>query len=372
VVIPDLPLPVNPVFHEPKLFLQRLIHWVGENLGVRCAVLLVTDSQHQHLEILAATGVPAGQLQDLRLARGVGLVGRVWDEGVSLLETPAPGDVLLAGEMPVLCIPLVEEGATVGVVAVRERVDGQPLTADDRVLLEAMAPRLVQLLGRYQGHNDLVRDFAAVQSSLRVTTRVGTLPHTDVAAVCEEICLATARRLALPAEELRYLAFALQHYDVGLGGVPPYLLNKTESLTDSERHQLERHVQAGLVTLAPLQPPPKVRQIILHHHENYDGTGYPKGLAGEAIPLGSRLIALTDSLRALLQQRPWRPAVPLPDALAEIQALAGTRYCPRLAAIFLEEAEQRRAKIEELRQRADDGEDLKRPAPLHPVQLVRG
>jgi len=125
------------------------------------------------------------------------------------------------------------------------------------------------------------------------------------------------------------------------------------------------------VTLAPLQPPPKVRQIILHHHENYDGSGYPKGLAGEAIPLGSRLVALSDSLRALLQRRPWRPAVPLADALAEIQALAGTRYCPRLAAVFLSEAEKRRTLIEELRQRADDGEDLKRPAPLHPVQLVR-
>ena len=99
------------------------------------------------------------------------------------------------------------------------------------------------------------------------------------------------------------------------------LLNKVEALSDAERAQLERHVQVGLVTLAPLQPPPKVRQIILHHHENYDGTGYPKGLAGEAIPLGSRLVALSDSLRALLQRRPWRRAVPLADALAEIQAL---------------------------------------------------
>jgi HD-GYP domain-containing protein (c-di-GMP phosphodiesterase class II) len=125
------------------------------------------------------------------------------------------------------------------------------------------------------------------------------------------------------------------------------------------------------VTLAPLQPPPKVREIILHHHENYDGSGYPKGLSGEAIPLGSRLVSLADSLRALLQRRPWRPAVPLADALAEIQAFAGTRYCPRVTSVFLEEAARRRKLIEELRERADDGEDLKRPAPLHPVQLQR-
>jgi response regulator RpfG family c-di-GMP phosphodiesterase len=301
----------------------------------------------------------------------VGLAGKVWRDGRTRLAVPEPGDVLLIGETPVLCVAFGDRETVSGVVAVRDRLDGRDLTDDDRLLLEAMAPRLVHLLTRYEGYDDLARDFAAIQSSLRVTTRVGTLPHSDVAAVCQEICLATARRLGLPEADIRHLAFALQHYDVGLGSVPPYVLNKTERLTEAERALLERHVKVGLVTLAPLQPPPKVRQIILHHHENFDGSGYPKGLVGEAIPLGSRLIALSDSLRALLQRRPWRAAVPLPDALAEIQALAGTRYCPRLTAVFLEEAGRRRRQIEELRQRADDGEDLKRPAPLHPVQLVR-
>ncbi len=372
VVMPEPPAAINPVFHEPRLFLQRMIHWVGENLGVRTAILLKADAAGDHLSALAATGLPAGQLLDLRLSAGVGLAGRAWRDNESLLQVPDTGDVLLAGESTALCVPLDNDGVTVGVVAVRDRVDGRPLSDDDRMLLEAMAPRLVHLLSRFEGHEEQVRDFAAIQSSLRVTTRVGTLPHADVAGICQEICLATARRLGLPATEIRHLAFALQYYDVGLGSVPPHLLNKIEALTDIERGQVERHVQVGLVTLAPLQPPPKVRQIILHHHENYDGTGYPKGLAGEAIPLGSRLIALTDSLRALLQRRPWRPAVPLQVALAEIQALAGTRYCPRLAAIFLEEAERRRVLIEDLRQRADDGEDLKRPAPLYPVQMIRG
>jgi signal transduction histidine kinase len=374
VVLPDPPASINPVLHEPRLFLQRLVHWVGENLGVRNAVVLTGDADGDTLQALAATGVAAGQLQELRLAPGVGLAGQVWQEGRSRLEVPAPGDVLLAGEAPVLCVPLTAEhdDQPRGVVAVRDRVDGRPLGEDDRLLLEAMAPLMVSLLERYEDHEGSVRDFAAIQSSLRVTTRVGSLPHADVASVCQEVCLATARRLGLPEVEVRHLAFALQYYDVGLGSVPPYLLNKTGALTEHERVQLQRHVQVGLVTLAPLQPSPKVRQIILHHHENYDGTGYPKGLAGEAIPLGSRLIALADSLRALLQRRPWRPAVPLSEALAEIQALAGTRYCPRLTAVFLEEAQNRRLLIEDLRQRADDGEDLKRPASLHPVQLVRG
>lgn len=371
VVMPEPPQAVHPVFHEPRLFLQRLVHWVGENLGVRTVVLLTANRGGGQLSVLCATGLPAGRLEGLRLAPGVGLVGQVWREGRTRLAAPAAGDVLLTGKAPALCVPLAGEQDIRGVIVVRDRLDGRRLSDDDRLLLEAMAPRLVHLLARYRGHEETTRDFAAIQSSLRVTTRVGTLPHADVAAVCQEICLATARRLDLAEEDIRHLAFALHYYDVGLGCVPPYLLNKTERLTEAERALLERHVKVGLTTLAPLQPSSKVRQIILHHHENYDGTGYPKGLAGEAIPLGSRLIALSDSLRALLQRRPWRPAVPLTDALAEIQALTGTRYCPRLTAIFLEEAARRQSLIEDLRQRADDGEDLKRPAPLHPVQLVK-
>lgn len=372
VVIPEAPVPMNPVFHDPRLFLQRLVHWVSENLGVRTAVILHADEQLQHLQVLAAAGVSAGHLQNLKLARGVGLVGRAWQDNVSCLAPPTEDDAILSDDGPVLCVPLCNsDGVAIGVVAVRGRLDGREFGDDDRLTLEAMAPRLVHLMTRFRRHEDLLRDFGAIQTSLRATTRVGSLPHADVAGVCQEICLATARRLGLPDTEVQHLAFALRYYDVGLGSVPPHLLQKVEALTEAERVQLERHVQAGLVTLAPLKPSAKVREIILHHHENYDGSGYPKGLTGESIPLGSRLVSLTDSLRALLQRRPWRPAVPLADALAEIQAFAGTRYCPRVTAVFLEEAADRAKLIEDLRQRADDGEDLKRPAPLHPVQSPR-
>ena len=364
VVVPEPPVSPDPALREPRLFMQRMAHWVADNVGARAVVLLTVGDDGQDLRVLAATGVPAGQLEDLRLAEGVGLAGRAWSEAATVLDTPLAGDPLLAGEQPVLCVPLVQDGRAMGVVAVRDTLDGRDLGDDHRLLLESMAPRLAYLLERHDDHGAVTRDYAAIQHSLRVTTRVGALPHADVASVCEEICLATARRLGLPDDELRHLAFALRHYDVGLGSVPPYLLGKSGDLSDAERAMLERHVGAGISTLEPLQPPSNVRQIILHHHENYDGSGYPRGLVGEAIPLGSRLVALTDSLRALLQRRPWRPAATLPEALTEIEALVGVRYCPRVTALFIEEARRRRDKIADLRQRADDGEDLRRPVPV--------
>ncbi len=190
---------------------------------------------------------------------------------------------------------------------------------------------------------------------------MGHLRHESLLELCQEICLAAARRVGMPAEEQQHLAFALQFYDVGMGCVPPQLLNKPEPLAPPEQRVMQQHVEAGLEILDALRPDTRARQIILHHHENYDGSGYPGGLAGEAIPLGARLVRLADVLAALLSPRPWRAAYTLDGALAEIADGSGQAFCPHLTDVFLEEAERRRERIETLQRRGADGRDLARP-----------
>ncbi len=379
VVIPAVPVAPGRDFDDPRLFLQRVLHWVGEGLGVNLVSLMTPDSDGEHLVIRAALGLPAAVVESARLRRGAGYAGRVWATGRTLLLADVKADPLMPDTVDrshyttsaLLVVPLKRDEQVVGVVMVNNRLDGRPLGDDDRLLLEAMAPRLAHLLERFDTHHDTAREFAVLQESLRATTPVGRLRHTDVASVCREIAMAAARRLALPEDELRHLALALQFYDAGLGCVPPHLFGKESPLTETERERVEQHVQASLQTLEPLRPPVKVRQIILHHHERFDGGGYPAGLAGEAIPLGARLVALADSLRAMLQHRPYRASLPLAQALAEIRALVGTAYCPRLAEPFLAEALARAAQVERLREGADDGEDLQRPALAHPATMVR-
>jgi signal transduction histidine kinase/putative methionine-R-sulfoxide reductase with GAF domain len=379
VVIPAVPVAPNRDFDDPRLFLQRVLHWVGEGLGVHLVSLMTPDADGEHLVIRAALGLPAAVVESTRLRRGAGYAGRVWATGRTLLLDDVKADPLMPDAVDrshyttsaLLVVPIKRDEQVLGVVMVNNRLDGRPLDDDDRLLLEAMAPRLAHLLERFDSHHDTAREFAALQESLRATTPVGRLHHTDVASMCREIAMAAARRLALPEDELRHLALALQFYDAGLSCVPPQLFGKEGPLTEAERERVEQHVQAGLATLEPLHPPAKVRQIILHHHERFDGSGYPAGLAGEAIPLGARLVALADSLRAMLQHRPYRAAQPLAKALAEIRALVGTHYCPRLAEPFLAEAMARAERVERLREAVDDGEDLKRPALAHPATTAR-
>jgi len=354
---------------EPGEFLQRLMHWIGEGLGVRTAALMLPDDDEQALVIRAAIGLPGSVVQGARLRRGAGYAGRVWATGRTLLITDLTSDASGPRDTneprystpSLLCVPLDEGDRCVGVLTVNNKIDGTALDDDDRLLLEGLAPRVSGLLTRYTGWHREGLALQQVRQALRATTAVGQPHRESLHGICREICLATARRLGFEPEELAALAFALPWYDVGLSRVPPQLLARPGRLDEAEERLVQGHVASGLEILAPLAVDPRVRRLIRHHHENIDGTGYPAGLAGEAIPVGARLLRLTDTLGALLSRRPWRGAWSLDAALSELRDHAGSRYCPRLTPVFLIEVESRRARILTLQADVHETEQLRRP-----------
>ncbi len=355
---------------EAGEFMQRLMLWVSESLGIQMATLLVPDPEGEYLNIRAAIGLPEAVVQSARVRRGTGFSGKVWATGRTLLIDDLTSDDRFSHELnepryttpSLLCVPLCDGAEVVGVITVNNRTDGQPLNDDDRVFLESLAPRITSLLLRYTEWQDGAREFEKIRETLCATTAVGRLRHETIVQVCQEICLAAARRIKVPDDDLEHLAFALQFYDVGLGCVPPQLLNKPGLLTIHEERFVQKHVTAGLDILEPLRLDAKVRRIISHHHENFDGTGYPSRLAGEAIPLGARLVRLADVFSALLSERPWRKSFTLDEAIDEIRCGSGQQFCPRMTDVFLAEVDMRRVRILALQATDKDGHELNRPA----------
>jgi HD-GYP domain-containing protein (c-di-GMP phosphodiesterase class II) len=115
-------------------------------------------------------------------------------------------------------------------------------------------------------------------------------------------------------------------------------LQKPGTFTDSERLVLERHPQIGFRMLDSLGVDP-VADLVLHHHERWDGAGYPDSLQGEAIPLGARIIFVTDAYDAMTSDRLYRPKRSSQAALAEIERCAGSQFDPGIVAAFIEEIE---------------------------------
>jgi diguanylate cyclase (GGDEF)-like protein/putative nucleotidyltransferase with HDIG domain len=151
-----------------------------------------------------------------------------------------------------------------------------------------------------------------------------------------ELSARLAERLGLAAEDVAMMRLAGSLHDLGKLAIPEEILRKPGLLTDAERLVLERHPQIGARMLASLGVEP-VAEWVLRHHERWDGTGYPEGLAGEEIPLGARIIFVADAFDAMTCDRVYRDSISDLDAVAELERCAGTQFDPEVVQALVDE-----------------------------------
>lgn len=136
--------------------------------------------------------------------------------------------------------------------------------------------------------------------------------------------------------EARNVELAGELHDIGKVGIREVVLNKPGRLTDEEYSHIKEHPVIGEKILSPVNNMKSVARLVRHHHERFDGYGYPDGLKGEEIPEGSRILAVADSYDAMITERPYRPALAPERAAGEIKKNLGTQFDPQWGEIFLE------------------------------------
>ncbi|CAN5753232.1 response regulator [soil metagenome] len=146
--------------------------------------------------------------------------------------------------------------------------------------------------------------------------------------------------VGLRGEELEAVAYGALLHDVGKIGVPEHLLRKDGPLSDDEWRLMRRHPEIGERICSPLSASRAFAPIIRHHHEHFDGRGYPDRLRGDQIPLGARIVAIADAYEAMVHGRPYQPAQTHARVAHEINRLRGAQFDPDLVPIFLDELER--------------------------------
>jgi putative nucleotidyltransferase with HDIG domain len=142
-----------------------------------------------------------------------------------------------------------------------------------------------------------------------------------------------AEALGLPERQVETVHLAGHLHDIGKIGIPDSILRKQGALSSEEWLLMKRHPDIGAEIIRPIEAFASrggVTDMVHFHHERFDGTGYPRGLKGYLIPLGARIIAVADTLSALLQNRPYRSGTTFDAALAEIRRCAGTHFDPEI------------------------------------------
>jgi putative nucleotidyltransferase with HDIG domain len=150
-----------------------------------------------------------------------------------------------------------------------------------------------------------------------------------------EMALALSGVLGLPEAEVDKIHVAAHLHDIGKIGVPDAILNKPDRLSKEEWEAIKKHPKTGADILSKSRHLNELKDIVLYHHESYDGKGYPSGLKGKEIPLGARIIAICDSIDAMTSDRGYRKAYTLDYCYEEIKKNLGKMYDPDIGALAL-------------------------------------
>jgi putative nucleotidyltransferase with HDIG domain len=338
-----------------RVSLAILLEQTVTQLNVDAAGVLLYHPHRNVLDYAAGHGLRSPLYRHTRLRLGEGLTGLAALEHrllvvPDLAHTDGPWDRQALQEaegfVSYAVAPLVAKGQLQGVLEVFHR---SPLQADEEWVrfFQALAQQAsiavdnAQLFERMQrSHLELAIAYDATIEGWARALDLRDRETEDHTRRVTEMTLALARAAGMEEGELVHVRRGALLHDIGKMAIPDAILLKPGPLTPEEWEVMRRHPQYALEMLSPIAYLRPALDIPYCHHERWDGSGYPRGLKGTAIPLAARLFAVVDVFDALTSERPYRRAWSREDALAYLRQQAGRQFDPEVVALFLQMAQE--------------------------------
>lgn len=234
-----------------------------------------------------------------------------------------------------VCVPLAVRGAIIGFFCIGRTSSEQSFTPSEVELVSVLSDHAAAAIDNARLYEKLERSYLSTIVTLSGVVEAKDLYTDKHMKDISEYSVEIAKKLGLPEKDIENIRKAALLHDLGKVSVPDNILMKPGKLTEHEMEIVKRHPSTGAKMIEQVEPLRKAREIIKHHQECYDGSGYPDGLTGDDIPLGARIVAVADAFGAMITDRPYRKALSIEQAMAELIKFAGIQFDPDIVAIFL-------------------------------------
>jgi len=233
-----------------------------------------------------------------------------------------------------ICLPLCHHDEVIGVLSTARLPEDAPYTHEDVQLITVVGAQIAIALENARAYRELRElNLGAITALITAVEARDyyTRGHSEQVA---RYAVAIARKIGLSPREVEDLHVAGLLHDIGKIGISDLILNKSGNLTSEEYEVVKQHPRIGATIVGEIKPLQGIVPLIYHHHERYDGAGYPDGLAGEDIPLGARILAVADTVEAMTSSRAYRPHMSVEQSMRLLEGGANGQLDPMLLAVF--------------------------------------
>ncbi len=335
---------------------ELVVRTTAELLASRRVSLMLPDTSGEYLEMAAAVGIPPEVQRRIRVPVGTALVGRVFDEAQAICaehadatDQPRHYNTDQFAVWPLASAARVDQGQALGALCVTDPWSEQPYTPEQFATLQAVAEastiaieNQIRLRERDEARDGVVLALAKLAEHRDPETGA----HLErVQLYCNTLSEELSRRpqyaQQVNAEFIALIVRSSPLHDIGKVGIPDRILLKPGRLTPEEFELMKTHAAIGGNTLRSLIRQRRGNQFLqmgmdvaYNHHEKFDGSGYPRGLSGEDIPLSARILAVADVYDALRSRRVYKPAMPHEQAAALLRQESGRHFDPEVVDLF--------------------------------------
>lgn len=294
------------------------------------ASIMLPEGPDCSLRIVGARGLPDEVVRETRVAPGEGIAGWVFEQSKPLLveDLDPSGPSRRRGVRSAVCVPLADEDGIMGVLSVGSRDYPAHFTESNMTALDVLGRQTAVALRNAMALSSATDLYFSTLTALAVALETKDPYALGGTRRVAELAIALGEHAGLADDDLQALHVAALLHDVGMTIAGSPLGATTRPLTTVERGMLKAHPVVAAQVLGDVPSLTRVVPLVYHHHEWYDGHGYVAGLAGEDIPVGSRLLAVADAFVAMTSDRPYRRAMSVSDALEELRAKSGTQFDP--------------------------------------------